>query len=67
MSLTIFAIAAVISQTQRPNTQSVRATVLLLRAEGVSAETWKENPRKSVRIIVDRDGRRVLLRTIEHE
>lgn len=67
MSLTILALASMSLQVQRPTSQSVRATVRLLRAEGVSAETWKANPRKSERIVVDRDGRRVLLRAIEHE
>lgn len=46
---------------------SVKATTVILRAEEVTADLWKYARRKSERLYVERDGTRVLLRTIEHE
>jgi hypothetical protein len=67
MYLTVLAIAAMDLQPEKSSLRTIKATVLLLRAEGVTADAWRTSLRKSERVIVDRDGRRVLLRTIEHE
>lgn len=52
--------------TARPSA-SVRASAMIVRAEPVTAELWKHSQRKAERIYVEPNGKRVLLRTIEHE
>jgi hypothetical protein len=46
---------------------TVRVSTRIVRAEPVTRESWLFARQRSERIFVERDGTKVLLRTIDHE
>lgn len=68
MSLLIFAFSATeMPPAIKSTVRTVRVSASILRADSVSAESWAVRARRSERVFVERDGQRILLRTIDHE
>lgn len=63
----LVALLALIAETTVQMTERRKVTVTVMRADPVTESEWKRSRQKSERIIVDEQGRRLLLRLIEHE
>lgn len=66
MFLSILLATTLPSDATRVRTES-RASVRIVKPAQVSAKVWHEDGRRRERVIIDRDGRRVLLRTVDYE
>jgi hypothetical protein len=67
MLTTIIALQSTFLQNIQPVSKRLEVRTVIIRAENVNAGTWKTSRRKAERLFIDREGQKILLRTIEHE
>lgn len=59
--------ADVIAAAPDPVKGRTKITMRVVRGEKITAEEWQKSPRRSERVIVDENGRKLLVRIIDHE
>lgn len=65
--IALFLTMAAVQSAPEPVKATSKITMRLIRGEKVTAEQWQESRRKSERVIIDENGRKLIVRIIEHE